>query len=191
MAHSKLGLFSVIRPAISWHPNLRKFSQKPKDAAKGATPKKAAKPKAKKERKASAIDGAAKVLGESKEPMNTMEMIDAMSAKGYWKSPGGHFLFPTCEDHFMTRESNIDERQTFVVDQNHLVRTVAMRDGRTYIQWTIDRRPRDRCRSAEKQKASAALTAAEVDTPLQLSTVARSRRLDQPKSGSFLRNCER
>ena len=32
----------------------------------------------------------------------------------------------------MTRRTNIDDRQSFVVEQNHLVRTVAMRDGRTY-----------------------------------------------------------
>ena len=34
-------------------------------------------------------DMAAKVLAESKEPMNTKEMIEAMAAKGYWTSPGG------------------------------------------------------------------------------------------------------
>jgi hypothetical protein len=39
--------------------------------------------------KTSALDAAAKVLGESKEPLTTKAMIDAMSAKGYWKSPGG------------------------------------------------------------------------------------------------------
>ncbi|MDB5340264.1 MAG: restriction endonuclease [Planctomycetaceae bacterium] len=54
------------------------------------------KPKAKKVKaaveqteKMSALDAAAKVLGESAEPMATKEMIDAMSAKGYWTSPGG------------------------------------------------------------------------------------------------------
>jgi hypothetical protein len=39
--------------------------------------------------KLSALDAAAKVLGESKEPMNTKAMIEAMAAKGYWTSPGG------------------------------------------------------------------------------------------------------
>ena len=48
---------------------------------------KAAKPK--KERKPGALDAAAKVLGTSKEPMTTQELIDAMAAKGLWKSPGG------------------------------------------------------------------------------------------------------
>ncbi len=39
--------------------------------------------------KLSAIDAAAKVLGEAGRPMTCQEMIDAMAAKGYWHSPGG------------------------------------------------------------------------------------------------------
>ena len=39
--------------------------------------------------KLSALDAAARVLGEKKEPMNCPELIEAMAAKGYWKSPGG------------------------------------------------------------------------------------------------------
>ena len=54
-----------------------------KKAAAKKTPAKAT------EKKLSAIDAAAKVLGESKEPLNTKEMIEAMSAKEYWTSPGG------------------------------------------------------------------------------------------------------
>ena len=46
-------------------------------------------PKPPKEKKTSALDAAAKVLGENGEPMNCQEMIKAMSDKGYWKSPGG------------------------------------------------------------------------------------------------------
>jgi hypothetical protein len=46
-------------------------------------------PTATSDKKLSAIDAAAKVLGESKEPMNAKQMIDAMSTKGYWTSPGG------------------------------------------------------------------------------------------------------
>jgi hypothetical protein len=54
-------------------------------AKKGATKANAnGKPK-----KTSALDAAVKVLGGSKEPLTTKEMIDAMQAKGYWKSPGG------------------------------------------------------------------------------------------------------
>ena len=40
-------------------------------------------------KKLSAIDAAAKVLGESGEPMNAKAMIAAMTAKNYWTSPGG------------------------------------------------------------------------------------------------------
>jgi hypothetical protein len=39
--------------------------------------------------KASALDSAAKVLGESKEPLTTKGMIEAMAAKGYWKTKTG------------------------------------------------------------------------------------------------------
>jgi hypothetical protein len=55
-----------------------------KSGTKPAAAKKDAKPK-----KPSALDAAAKVLGESKEPLTTKEMIDAMQSKGYWKTPGG------------------------------------------------------------------------------------------------------
>ena len=61
-------------------------------AAKPAAKKRAAK-KAKaasaKPKKMSAIYAAAKVLADSKQPMNAKEMIEAMSAKGLWTSPGG------------------------------------------------------------------------------------------------------
>jgi hypothetical protein len=50
---------------------------------------KAKAPKEKANGKLSALDAAAKVLGEAKEPMNTKAMIEAMAAKGYWTSPGG------------------------------------------------------------------------------------------------------
>ena len=58
-----------------------------KKATKKATTKKAA--KAKGDGKLSALDAAAKVLAESKEPMTTKAMVEAMAAKGYWTSPGG------------------------------------------------------------------------------------------------------
>lgn len=67
-----------------------------KAPAKKTTKVSADKPaKAKKERapkadgKLSQLDAAVKVLAESKEPMTTKAMIDAMAAKGYWTSPGG------------------------------------------------------------------------------------------------------
>ena len=39
--------------------------------------------------KMSALDAAAKVLSELKQPLRCREMIEQMAAKGYWKSPGG------------------------------------------------------------------------------------------------------
>lgn len=53
------------------------------------TPKTTATAKAKPERKQSALDSAAKVLGESKEPLTASEMIETMAARKYWTSPGG------------------------------------------------------------------------------------------------------
>ena len=55
-----------------------------KKPAKSASKNGDAKPK-----KLSALDAAAKVLSESKEPLNTREMIEAMAAKKLWTSPGG------------------------------------------------------------------------------------------------------
>jgi hypothetical protein len=61
----------------------------PKKATKKAPAKKASakKPTAKKE--LSALDAAAQVLAEAKEPMTTKEMIEQMAAKKLWTSPGG------------------------------------------------------------------------------------------------------
>jgi hypothetical protein len=55
-----------------------------KSAKTAAAKKEDAKPK-----KLSAIDAAARVLGEAAQPMRCPEMIEAMAKKGYWKSPGG------------------------------------------------------------------------------------------------------
>ena len=52
-----------------------------KKAAKVAQPKPA--------KKTSALDGAARVLAESGEPLTAGQMIEAMAAKGYWSSPAG------------------------------------------------------------------------------------------------------
>ena len=57
----------------------------PKPAAKKHPVKKAGSAK----KKLSALDAAAKVLGEATEPMASKEMIEAMATKGYWTSPGG------------------------------------------------------------------------------------------------------
>jgi hypothetical protein len=53
------------------------------------------KPKAKAEtapqsdKKLSCVAAALKVLSESDKPLNTKEMIEMMTARGYWSSPGG------------------------------------------------------------------------------------------------------
>jgi hypothetical protein len=64
------------------------------DAKAGASPaepktKKAKKAKPPKEKKVSAIDAAAQVLAGAKEPMNCKEMIEAMTKRALWTSPGG------------------------------------------------------------------------------------------------------
>jgi HB1, ASXL, restriction endonuclease HTH domain len=62
--------------------------------AQAATPK-VKQPRAKKEKaapkpkKLSAIDAAAQVLAEAGQPMNCHEMIEAMTKKGLWTTPGG------------------------------------------------------------------------------------------------------
>ena len=65
----------------------KKTSKKASPKASGKKATKASAPS--RNGKLSAIDAAAKVLGESKEPMNTRAMIEAMAKKGYWTSPGG------------------------------------------------------------------------------------------------------
>ena len=52
-----------------------------------ASPAKKAKPKA--DGKLSAIDAAAKVLGDTKKALNCKGLVEAMAAMGYWKSPAG------------------------------------------------------------------------------------------------------
>ena len=66
-----------------------KPAKKTKDSSVAvAAPAKKAKAN-KGDEKLSALDAAAKVLGESAEALNTKQMVDAMAAKGYWTSPGG------------------------------------------------------------------------------------------------------
>ena len=57
-----------------------------------AAPKSAAKSKGAadaKPKKLSALNAAAKVLADAKEPMACKELIEAMEKKGLWTSPGG------------------------------------------------------------------------------------------------------
>src|SRR5215468_4431317 len=46
-------------------------------------------------KKMSALNAAAQVLQECKEPMSCPQLIEAMAAKGYWKSPGRSSYRPT------------------------------------------------------------------------------------------------
>jgi hypothetical protein len=66
---------------------------KPKRSAKsaeGQEPKRSAKKTEGQEpKRLSALAGAHKVLCEATEPLNVQQMIEAMTAKGYWTSPGG------------------------------------------------------------------------------------------------------
>jgi hypothetical protein len=58
----------------------------------GANTGQTGQPRAKKpkgDKKLSALDAAAKVLQESGKEMNVKEILDAILAKGYWKSPDG------------------------------------------------------------------------------------------------------
>ncbi|HSG73399.1 MAG TPA: HTH domain-containing protein [Planctomycetaceae bacterium] len=66
----------------------RKFAAPKKATAKAAKPKATATKKTG-DKKLSALDAAAKVLGESNEPLNAKQMIEQMAAKKYWTSPGG------------------------------------------------------------------------------------------------------
>jgi len=66
----------------------RKSAAKP-DASKPAAQKQPTKKADTVKKKLSALDAAAKVLGEATEPMASKEMIEAMATKGYWTSPGG------------------------------------------------------------------------------------------------------
>jgi hypothetical protein len=65
----------------------KKTAPKKPQAKRGSA---AARPKtAATDGKLSAIDAAAKVLGETGQPMTAKELIEAMAAKGYWTSPHG------------------------------------------------------------------------------------------------------
>ena len=81
-------------------------SPKPTKAKKAPKAEKAKAEKTK-TKKTSALDAAARVLGEAGKPMNCQEMIADMAAKGYWTSPGGKTPWATLYS-ALTRE--IDKR---------------------------------------------------------------------------------
>ncbi|MCC6492891.1 MAG: hypothetical protein IT424_07705 [Pirellulales bacterium] len=78
--------------------------------AKKAGAKSAAASKSK-VKKTSALDAAAKLLAASREPMTTKEMIDALAAKGIWKSPGGKTPDRTLYS-ALTREIGTKEKES-------------------------------------------------------------------------------
>jgi hypothetical protein len=57
--------------------------------ADGAAKTNAKAPKPQKQKRMSGLDAAAKVLSESKEPLNTVSLVKIMAEKGLWSSPGG------------------------------------------------------------------------------------------------------
>ncbi len=69
--------------------NTKKAASRKKATKKTPTKASRAKPAKKAGGKLSAINAAAKVLGETKKALNCKELVEAMAAKGYWKSPGG------------------------------------------------------------------------------------------------------
>jgi hypothetical protein len=56
---------------------------------KKAKPKKKPATQPRTKEKLSALGAAARVLGETRTPMSCQELIAAMAAKGYWRSPSG------------------------------------------------------------------------------------------------------
>jgi len=94
-ASGKKGKKKPVSPVAAAEANLadRIIDSIPDTTAAATKPSKTKKAKAKADdagpKKLSALDAAAKVLGESKEPLTTKAMIEAMATKGYWTSPGG------------------------------------------------------------------------------------------------------
>lgn len=85
-------------------------SKKASKAAKPNSEKKAKAAKEPKPKKPSALDAAAKVLGEASTPMNCQEMIKAMADKGYWSSPGGQTPHATLYSAIL-REINVKGKE--------------------------------------------------------------------------------
>ena len=78
------------KPATKRTTTKKTKTDKVSDAAKAVATAVASskKPKAKRA-EGSALDAAVKVLGETKSPLTTKEMIEAMATKGYWKTSRG------------------------------------------------------------------------------------------------------
>lgn len=83
-----------------------------KPAAPKPEPKAPKPPTPTKESKMSALDAAEKVLGEEAKPLTAKELVDIMSAKGYWSSPGGKTPWATLNSALMReiKEKGDDSR---------------------------------------------------------------------------------
>ena len=81
-------------------------------AEKATKTRKAREPKP--DGKLSALDAAAKVLGESAGPLTTGEMIVAMGEKGYWTSPGGKTPAATLYSAILREVGTKGEQSRFV-----------------------------------------------------------------------------
>ena len=69
--------------------NTKKAASRKKATKKTLAKASRAKPAKQAAGKLSAINAAAKVLGETKKALNCKGLVEAMADKGYWKSPGG------------------------------------------------------------------------------------------------------
>ena len=68
----------------------------------------------------SQLDAAAKVLGEATEPMTTKEMVEAMTTKGYWSSPGGKTPHATLYSAILRELQGKGETSRFIkTDRGH------------------------------------------------------------------------
>jgi hypothetical protein len=65
-------------------------------------------------KKRSALDAAAKVLGETGQAMNCPELIAAMAARGYWTSPRGRTPHATLYAAFLREIQTQGEKARFV-----------------------------------------------------------------------------
>lgn len=93
-------------------------------------PVKAAKPKAapSNTKRLSALDAAARVLSESKEPMNTRTLIERMAKKGYWTSPGGKTPQATLYSAIMREITVKGTEARFVKTDRGLFRSISRGD---------------------------------------------------------------
>ena len=66
------------------------------------------------EKRLSALSAAAKVLSESVEPLSVKQMVEAMSAKGYWSSPGGKTPHATLYSAILREITGKGEQARFV-----------------------------------------------------------------------------